>query len=76
MEDEFDHIDLDLRDLLDELVDTSLKCISAMQMAQLVLESDITTDEDKIIALQTEHEAYAELEEVSYCYLSTIGYHS
>lgn len=74
-EDEFDGIEFDIRDLLDELVNQSLNCIGGMQLTDKMLARTDSTEDDRRYALLCKAEFIATLAEVRFCYLSTIGYH-
>lgn len=73
--DEFNQDDLDLRDLLDELIDRSLTAIKAIYFADCLMNHIAASDDDKFEATIAKSVAYGELAEISFCYQSTIGFH-
>lgn len=74
-QDEFDGIEFDLRDLLDELVNQSLNAIGGMQLSDAMLSRKDKTEDERRYALICKAEFHAALAEVRFCYLSTIGFH-
>jgi hypothetical protein len=66
--------DLVLRDLLDDLVLTSLQCISSMHWADALLARSDTLNCEREYAMKEKQHSRMMLDEVRDCYLSTIGY--
>ena len=66
--------DIDLRDLLDELVQQSLNCISCNTLADKLVALPDATAVDREIAMLDKQNSRRMLDEVRECYLATIGY--
>ncbi len=67
--------DLDLRDLLNDLVHTSLQCISSIHWADALLARDDVPVHEREYAMREKQHSRMMLDDVRFCYLSTIGYH-
>lgn len=74
-DDEFKDYDLDLRDLLDELVDHTLNCIMGVVNADFILDMPDLSWQERQMILARKESLKSGLNEISKCYYATIGYH-